>query len=319
MENKVNVYYYSREGILEGRINCIVGQEDHVLTPEELAMDPYKAELYKDALIYEGADPIMCGYPIPDPVNLNYVRTATVEEMIERGVYECKDGEYIEDNKLVTVPKPNHFAKWDHIEHVWVTKQSELPTGYIIEDPEKQTIKMIERPNRYATWIRDTGTWYTNPDLLIEGEILTEDGTIKVCPKPKKSLYSEYTIWENDHWVDTLTDEVRLERLEQHAKTIYNKVIVRGLTILSSGTSVVFDTSGTVSQYMDLFRIAYSASKEELDALMAENTIKINWLNACDKVRKDIVTSKVFKEYTVPEFQDMVDAAFKEAKCNREE
>lgn len=218
MSGKIAVYYYMKSGILEGKLNCVVGQETHVLTEEELEKDPAKKELYKDTLIWEGETPLMAGYPLPDENKPGYIRLATRKELIDMGLDSLKDGEIIQGDEIVKVDQPNEFAKWNKELGKWETNFEELPDGWKIVDRELQKLEFIESPNYHAKWNKETQEWETNKEDLLDGEKLLEDGKIENVEKPEDDDEHKWT-WSKDTFTyeNTITPE--------ELKSNYHKIV----------------------------------------------------------------------------------------------
>ena len=199
------VYYFKKAGILLGLLNCVVGQEDHILTQEELDADPVKKELYEDTLLFVGKSPLMAGYPIEDPDRPGYVRLANRYELVNMGKDKLQDGEKIDhvDKVILTVPKPNEFAKWDSTLLVWNTDFDKLPDGWKIVDRDTQKIRYIESPNYAAKWDKVTEEWKTDVNDLRDGEKLLISGKIEIVEQPLDDnqhtwAWNKQTfLWEN--------------------------------------------------------------------------------------------------------------------------
>lgn len=201
MDTKITVYYYAKAGINLGKLNCVVGQEDHVLTPEELEQDSYKKELYKDTLLWEGAEPLMAGYPLEDENKPGYIRLATRVELVNMGLDKLNPGEIIKNGVIVTIEKPNDFAEWKI--NQWVTDFDHIPDGYKVEDIDKQLLSYIAQPNSYAKWDKMSQSWKTNVEDLGDGEKLNPDQSIEIIERPvddkaHKWAWTKVTFtWEN--------------------------------------------------------------------------------------------------------------------------
>lgn len=209
MDTKVMVYYYTKAGIKLGKLNCVIGQEDHVLTPEELERDPYKKELYKDTLLWEGAEPLMAGYPLEDENKSGYVRLATRVELVNMGLDSLHQGEIIQNGAIVTVPRPNNYATWKI--NQWVTDFDHLPDGVKIIDRDKQIVDIVPSPNSYAVWNKATQTWDTDKEKLQDGEKLLENGSIEHVERPMDDKAHKWT-WDKVQyiWVNSISpDELK--------------------------------------------------------------------------------------------------------------
>lgn len=186
-EQNPTVYYYKKAGILLGLLNCVVGQEDHILNTDELNADPVKKELYKDTLVFVGFTPLMAGYPMEDPQRPGYVRLANRYELVNLGKETLVDGEKIdhEHKTIVEVPKPNDFAKWNKVSLVWETDFDKIPDGWKIVDRVTQKLEYVESPNYAAKWDKVAFEWKTDVNDLRDGEKLLSSGKIEMVEKPE--------------------------------------------------------------------------------------------------------------------------------------
>lgn len=204
------VYYYKKDGILKGLLNCVIGQEDHVLTPEELEKDPYKKELYKDTLLFEGTTPLMAGYPLEDDQKPGYVRLATRYELVKMGKDTLGEGEKLDDDnkEIVHVPKPNNFATWDSVGFVWTTVFESLPDGWKVVDRDAQKIQFIKSPNYAAKWDKVAQEWKTDVNDLLEGDRLLPNGTVEHVDKPMDDNQHKWA-WNKvtSEWQNIITEE----------------------------------------------------------------------------------------------------------------
>lgn len=207
-EPNETVYYYAKAGILAGIINCVVGQEDHILSEEELNNDPYKKELYKDTLLFIGTTPLMAGYPLEDKLKPGYVRLATRVELINMGKDKLNEGEKIVGDEVVEVPKPNEFAKWDAVGFVWTTDFESLTDGWKIVDRDTQKLEYISSPNYHAKWDKVAGEWKTDTADLLDGEKLLPDGKIENVERPIDDNQHKYE-WNKGTftWDNVITQE----------------------------------------------------------------------------------------------------------------
>lgn len=223
------VYYYDKSGIESGIVNCCIGQEDHILTEEELENDSYRKELYGNSLIFVGVSPLPPGYPLEDPDNPGYVRLATRYELIQMGLDELKEGEKIVDKEVITVEKPNNFAKWNSETFVWETDFDNLPAGWKIIDRETQELKYVSSPNYAAEWNKETEEWVTNIDKLNDGDRLLEDGSIEHIEKPEDDNQHIWT-WDKTtfSYINSITDEQITENWHAFVSAMKQEVIDEG-------------------------------------------------------------------------------------------
>lgn len=220
IEDKPTVYYFKKAGILLGLLNCVVGQEDHILTTEELNADPYKKELYEDTLLFIGTAPLMAGYPIEDPGKPGYVRLATRAELVIMGKEKLGEGEKLVEKEIVKVEKPNDFATWDYVKLVWSTDFDKLEDGWKVIDRDLQTLQFIERPNWYAKWDKVKYEWKTNVADLRDGDKLLPDGKIETIEKP---LDDNQHIWKWNKQDFVWTNCITQEELKQNFFKIVEK------------------------------------------------------------------------------------------------
>ena len=207
-EPNETVYYYAKAGILAGIINCVVGQEDHILSEEELNNDSYKKELYKDTLLFIGTTPLMAGYPLEDKLKPGYVRLATRVELINMDKDKLNEGEKIVGDEVVEVPKPNEFAKWDAVGFVWTTDFESLTDGWKIVDRDTQKLEYMSSPNYHAKWDKVAGEWKTDVADLLDGEKLLPDGKIENVERPIDDNQHKYE-WNKGTftWDNVITQE----------------------------------------------------------------------------------------------------------------
>lgn len=217
--DKITVYYYLKSGIDQGKLNCVIGQEDHVLTPEELEKDPVKKELYKDTLIWEGVDPLMAGYPLPDENKPGYVRLATRVELVNMGLDTLHKGEIIENGEIKNIPAPNRFAEWKVDK--WVTNFDTLEDGWKILNRETQSIEYIQSPNMKAKWDKVNQEWKTNVEDLTEGEKLTPDQKIEIVERPMDDNKSK---WQWNKATFTWDNVITPEELKANYHEIVSKL-----------------------------------------------------------------------------------------------
>ena len=209
-EQNPTVYYYKRAGILLGLLNCVVGQEDHILNTDELNADPVKKELYKDTLVFVGFTPLMAGYPMEDPERPGYVRLANRYELVNLGKETLVDGEKIdhEHKTIVEVAKPNDFAKWNKVSLVWETDFDKIPDGWKIVDRVTQKLVYVESPNYAAKWDKVASEWKTDVNDLRDGEKLLSSGKIEMVEKPEDDNQHRWG-WNKDifAWENIMTKE----------------------------------------------------------------------------------------------------------------
>lgn len=152
----MSVYYITKDSILNFEKNrkiFVKGIENKILTQEEIIKQG-KEELYKDCVTYTGDNPFI-GYPI---IEGEIVRAATRLELINMGKQTLRPGEYIENNEIKTISKPNNFATWNKEKNIWETLS--LPDGYILkEDNSVEYIAPEIGKYVIAKWNKDTNMW----------------------------------------------------------------------------------------------------------------------------------------------------------------
>lgn len=223
----IRVYYYKADGIKAGKLNCVVGQEDHVLTPEELESNPAKQELYSDTLIWEGDTPLMAGYPLEDEHKPGYIRLATRVELIKMKKDKLLEGEVIRGDEVVKIDKPNEYAVWktDH----WETDFDSLPTGVKVIDRELQSVIMIESPNSYATWDKASGSWVTDVQGLPDGCKLFDDQHVEYIDRPNDDNEHKWE-WNKSTftWDNTITEEELTANYHKIVSSLKNQCLLDG-------------------------------------------------------------------------------------------
>lgn len=87
------------------------------------------------------------------------IRPATRVELINLGLQSLNDGEYIEDNEIIQVSQPNEYAVWNEEQHIWTTDVNILPDGYILK--EDGSIEYIHCTEKYIIkkWNREKFVW----------------------------------------------------------------------------------------------------------------------------------------------------------------
>ena len=98
-------YIYDENG------NLLV--KKHQGTDEEFQMDYPEQKIYISDLDL-GEKAIVEGETI---------RAMTRLDRINQNLEELQDGEYIKDNEIITVEKPNNFHFWDSKKNIWVYDQ----------------------------------------------------------------------------------------------------------------------------------------------------------------------------------------------------
>ena len=108
-------YIYDENG------NLLV--KKHQGTDEEFQMDYPEQKIYISDLDL-GEKAIVEGETI---------RAMTRLDRINQNLEELQDGEYIKDNEIITVEKPNNFHFWDSKKNLWVYDQ-ELEKSFLEEE-----------------------------------------------------------------------------------------------------------------------------------------------------------------------------------------
>lgn len=92
----------------------------------------------------------------------NKARNATPKELLDLGYKTLNDGEYVFENNIVSIQKPNNKAIWNKEKNIWETDISKLSDGEVLL--ENQHIRYISRPNEYSVW--NGKEWITDLNLL---------------------------------------------------------------------------------------------------------------------------------------------------------
>lgn len=123
-------YYYKKEQIQQGKLFCVY-QSNTKLTGEEINnINTIQDNLLQDTIVYESNYPFV-GYPILDG---DIIRPATVVELIQMGMQELQDGEYIENGELKKINRPSYQYEWDKSSNVWRLNENKLFDGQYIEN-----------------------------------------------------------------------------------------------------------------------------------------------------------------------------------------
>ena len=105
-------------------------------------------------VIYEAEKPFS-GYPI---IEDNKLRSATMKELVNLGVVTLKEGQKIEDNKIVFINPPNYYYKWNTEKFIWEIDESLLRDGDYLENGILKT----EIPSQdfiYPIWDNKKHIW----------------------------------------------------------------------------------------------------------------------------------------------------------------
>lgn len=104
-------FYYKKSEILKGKC-YVVYQSEKKLTEDEIdKINKMYNNILVDTVVAESEEPFMY-YPILEG---DTIRTATDKELVDLGVVKLKEGEKIEDNKIIKVKKPKGVKiQWDY-------------------------------------------------------------------------------------------------------------------------------------------------------------------------------------------------------------
>lgn len=154
-------YYYDKEKALNQELYCL-----------GINLDEKKIQNF---VVYEG-DSIFSGYPV---VEGNILRVATLQELVNLGKLVLVDGEKIEDNKIVKVLQPDYYYRWNKNTFAWEVDENLLKDGDYIQDGKLITVEYDESL-RYLkrAWNKQKHVWYESAteeevkiaycDLIIE-------------------------------------------------------------------------------------------------------------------------------------------------------
>lgn len=101
-------YIYHKEN-LENVIERPVQSYEHFEENKRLYFPDYNEEIHF-------ATSKKLNFPILDN---SIVREMTDKELIEAGKKELKEGEYLEGEVIIAIPKPNDYSVWDKSENIW--------------------------------------------------------------------------------------------------------------------------------------------------------------------------------------------------------
>lgn len=114
--------------------------------------------------------------PLHPIVDGDKVREMNTIEMIDRGLYQLFDGQYVKDGEIITVniPEGMYMPEWDKAIHIWVdtaTKEYfvELRASKIIEYSKLEEDKKIIEGSKFAS--EDEILDITNKMTELEKEI----------------------------------------------------------------------------------------------------------------------------------------------------
>lgn len=154
-------YYYDKNKALKQNLFCL-----------GVNLDEKKLQNY---VIYEGEKPFS-GYPI---VEGNILRQATLQELISLDKLTLKDGEKIEDNRIVKVPQPAYYYRWNKYTFTWEIDESLLKDGEYIQEGQIIKVEYDESLGYLKrSWNKTEHIWYESAteeevkiaycDLIIE-------------------------------------------------------------------------------------------------------------------------------------------------------
>ena len=138
------VFYYRKKDIEENHSLFCVYQSDTKLNEEEVNnINKKQNNLLDDIVTYESDLPFI-GYPILEE---NTIRPATIIELINLGIQELQDGEYIEGDELIRIEKPSWQYIWNKELKKWIPNKSKLQDGEYIEEDKIIVIKYDSKLN----------------------------------------------------------------------------------------------------------------------------------------------------------------------------
>lgn len=146
-------YYLDKKRVIENHKPYVLGVYDEAL---ENAQE-YFREFFKDktleVVVYQGDN-----IAITPVLDGDIVRPANERELVEFGVIELQDGEYIEGDNIVEIPSPSWQHKWDKEHNKWIPNQDALRDGEYIEG---EKIIIVECPEELIVpiWDKVAHTW----------------------------------------------------------------------------------------------------------------------------------------------------------------
>ena len=153
-------YYYDKEKALKQELYCL-----------GINLDEKKIQNF---VVYEG-DSIFSGYPV---VEGNILRVATLQELVNLGKLVLVDGEKIEDNKIVKVLQPDYYYRWNKNTFTWEIDENLLKDGDYIQDGKLITVEYEGLGYLKRAWNKQKHVWYESAteeevkiaycDLIIE-------------------------------------------------------------------------------------------------------------------------------------------------------
>ena len=112
-ENAFKIYLYDKDGTLIG-IYIAPSQEDFEANKQRHCSEYIEGENY---ISYEEIK-----NPIIENGNIREMKTS---ELVETGKITLTDGQYLENEEIKTVEKPNSYSKWDKDSHTWIEDKVE--------------------------------------------------------------------------------------------------------------------------------------------------------------------------------------------------
>ena len=146
-------YYYDKEKALKQELYCL-----------GINLDEKKIQNF---VVYEG-DSIFSGYPV---VEGNILRVATLQELVNLGKLVLVDGEKIEDNKIVKVLQPDYYYRWNKNTFTWEVDENLLKDGDYIQDGKLITVEYDEGLGYLKrAWNKQKHVWYEGATDLEKAE-----------------------------------------------------------------------------------------------------------------------------------------------------
>lgn len=119
----MNKFYYNKKELIENNNLFCLGID---LTTKEI-------EKIKDEyVIYDGSTPFS-GYPI---IEGKILKKATLKECIQLGYLILKEGEILQENKIVAIQRPSPQYCWNFKELKWIVDENTLRDGEDIKNNE---------------------------------------------------------------------------------------------------------------------------------------------------------------------------------------
>lgn len=144
-------FYYDKEKLLKGIIYCVKIEKlkdiDYLNLEEEQDIE---------TVVYISDEPFS-GYPI---IEDNILRKATVTECVQLGYIKLEEGQILQDDEIVNIPKPSYQYKWNFEKLKWIPDEETLLSGQYIENDEIITVNYdIKLGYIVPTWDKEQRIW----------------------------------------------------------------------------------------------------------------------------------------------------------------